>query len=73
MYLTALLLIIFVTSTLMGHNSLKICAIVAVVCLGPVLTELFVILRIEKKWNKMPHSHYSHTDEIAYGRAAKSE
>ena len=73
MYLTALLLIIFVTSTLMGHNSLKICAVVAVVCLGPVLTELFIILRIEKKWNKMPHSHYSHTDEIAYGRAAENE
>ncbi|MBO4592117.1 MAG: VanZ family protein [Eubacterium sp.] len=73
LYMTALLFIIFIMSMFMGEHSLKISAVVSIVCLGPIIAELFIILRIEKKWNKMPHSHYSHTDEIAYGRAAESE
>ncbi|MBR6401752.1 MAG: VanZ family protein [Eubacterium sp.] len=73
LYMTAFLFIIFVMSIFKGDHSLKASAVVSIVCLGPIITELIIILRIEKKWNKMPHSHYSHTDEIAYGKTLKKE
>ena len=42
--------------------------ILGTVSFVPLILEIILVLRCVKKYNQTPHSHYSHTKEIAYGR-----
>ena len=53
-----------------GENSFYKRMLVSVLCLIPLSLESMFILRSEKKWGKMPHGHFSHTVEAAFGRKA---
>ena len=58
----------FVMVVFIADNPFHIRLLVAAISFIPIIIQLIIILIIEKKWNKMPHSHFSHTDEVAYGR-----
>ena len=47
-------------------NSLKIILLFGFFSVGIVVVMMFYVLSCLKKYNVMPHSHYSHTVEISY-------
>ncbi len=47
-------------------NSLKVILLFGFFSVGFVMAMMFYVLRCLKKYNVMPHSHYSHTVEISY-------
>ncbi|MBQ8952300.1 MAG: VanZ family protein [Eubacterium sp.] len=67
LYLSGCMIASFIVVAFMADNSMPVIMITAVICMVPVVALSSFILVCEKKWNKMPHSHFSHTDEVSYG------
>lgn len=67
LYLSGCMLACFIVVAFMADNSMPVIMITAAICMVPVVALSIFILVCEKKWNKMPHSHFSHTDEVSYG------
>ena len=67
-YLSGLLAITYVSVVFVFNNTFQSMMIVSAMTLIPLSVMLFFILRCLKKYNVMPHSHFSHTKEVAYGR-----
>ncbi len=65
LYLSGCLMACFIVVAFIASNSMPAIMITAAFCLIPILVLLVMILVCEKKWNKLPHSHFSHTDEVA--------
>ena len=66
LYFSGCLIACFVVVAFIADNSMPAIIFTAVFCLIPTITLGIFILVCEKKWNKLPHSHFSHTDEVAY-------
>lgn len=58
----------FISALVTRSNTFYVMFILGTVSFVPLILEIILVLRCVKKYNQTPHSHYSHTKEIAYGR-----
>lgn len=67
LYMSGLLCVTYISVVFIFNNTFKNMMIISALTLIPLSLMLGFILYIVKKWNTLPHSHFSHTKEVAYG------